>query len=426
MKYRVIDKTSYKLHLIQTDRFKTITVRVNLRDELKKEEISYRNFLVDMLTYSTEKYPTRKDLVAKTQDLYAVNIYTKGYRIGRFESINFFCTFLNEKYTEENMMEESIHLLSEILFHPNVKNQKFDSESFKIIKRNSETSLKTIKDNPSRYSLIRMLEQMGPDEVYSYREFGYMEDLKGITEESLYHYYQKVMNKSLVDVYVIGDFDESQMEELMDQYLTFETLKSKKKPCIIEHDIYRSKPQVVKEVEDYNQSKLSIGCKIKPMTERERNYVLTLYNLLLGGTGDSRFFKNIREKYSLCYYMNSSVSKLDNILMIRSGINKENFDTCIKLIKKEMKDIEKGNLTDHEIESAKKTYITLLDEIYDNQEAIIETYVAKDLLNLGDIEERKKEIWSVEKEEIVALSKKIKMDTIYLLEGAKEDGEDWI
>jgi len=80
------------------DLYKNLEGYADICEELKKEEISYRNFLVDMLTYSTEKYPTRKDLVAKTQDLYAVNIYTKGYRIGRFESINFFCTFLNEKY----------------------------------------------------------------------------------------------------------------------------------------------------------------------------------------------------------------------------------------------------------------------------------------------------------------------------------------
>ena len=423
MNYEVIEKTSYRLHLIQTDRFKTITVRVSLKNDLQKNKISYRNFLMDMLTYSTEKYPTRKSLVAKTQDLYAVNVYTKGYRSGSYDSINFYLSFLNEKYTEENMTEKSIELFSEVLFSPNVVNREFDDESFKIIKRNSLTSLKTIKDNPSRYSLIRMLENMDENALYSYREFGYLEDLESITRKNLYEYYQQVMSKSLVDIYVIGDFDKAKMKKLIDQYLNFATMKRKKESPIIEHQVFRKSPQIFKETEDFNQSKLSIGCKIKQMTERERNYVLTLYNLILGSTGDSKFFKNIREKYSLCYYMNSSVNKLDNILMIRSGIDKKNFDQCIELIKKEMKDMEKGNILEEELENAKEVYVTLLDEVYDNQEAIIEAYVAKDLLNIGDIEERKKEIWSVTKEEIIELAKKIIVDTIYLLEGAKENEE---
>ena len=56
MKYKKIDKKSYNMHLIKTDRFKMTTVRVILRDEIRKEEITKRNFLLDMLTYSTYNY----------------------------------------------------------------------------------------------------------------------------------------------------------------------------------------------------------------------------------------------------------------------------------------------------------------------------------------------------------------------------------
>lgn len=421
MKYKKIDKTAYQLHLIQTDRFKTTTVRVNLRNELTKEEISYRNFLLNLLTYSTEKYPTKKELVLKTQDLYALSVYTKGYRIGNQSSINFFLTYLNEKYTEENMAEQSIELFSEVLFHPNVINRAFDEKSFQIVKQNTEASLKSIKDNPARYSLMRLLEVMEPEEAYSYREYGYKEDLDTITPENIYTFYQKIMKQSLVDIYVIGQFDEKKIEHLLDKYFSFDTLKRNKKMPIIEHEVFQNKPRIIKEQDDFNQSKLSIGCKIETLSERQRNYVISLYNLILGGTGDSRFFKNIREKHSMCYYISSSVNKLDNLLLIRSGIHKDNFDTCINLIQKEMKELAKGNISDEELKRAKSNYITLLDEVYDNPEAIIETYIAKELLNMEEIETRKKIIQTVTKEEVIELAKKIKMDTIYLLEGDRED-----
>ena len=47
--------------------------------------------------------------------------------------------------------------------------------------------------------------------------------------------------------------------------------------------------------------------------------------------------------------------------------------------------------------------------------------MAKDLLNLGDIEERKREVMKVTKEDIVNVAKKIKIDTIFLLEGVENN-----
>lgn len=421
MEYKILDKKAYKLHFIKTDRFKTITIRVVLRNKIEKEKIALRNFLMDILTFSTENYPTRKELVECSQDLYSVNIYSRAYRIGKQNSMNFFVNFLNEKYTEEGMLEESIKFLAEILFHPNTKNKSFDKDSFQVIKNTMQASLKTIKDNSKRYSLIRMLEEMSEDAPYSYREYGYQEDFDKITEESLYEYYKEVIKNSYADIYVLGNFDDKQMEEYMDKYMHFNTLKKEDKEIEIKHENYRKKPQTVKEKDHFNQSKLSIGCKLLDLTPREKNYVLTLYNIILGGSADSKFFKNIREKHSICYYINSTPKKLDNLLLIRSGISKERFDEAIKLIKNEIQDMEKGNFTEKEIDAAKSLYLTSLEESYDNDEAIIDMYLAKDLTGIGDIEERKQEIMTVTKDEIIEVAKKVHMDTIYLLEGDMED-----
>lgn len=424
MEYKKIDKKSYNMHLIKTNRFKTITVRVILRDEIKKEEVTLRNFLLDVLTYSTYNYKTRKDLVAKSQDLYAVNIYTRAYRVGAHSNINFYLSFLNEKYTESGMIKESIKLLNEVIFNPNIKNNAFSKDSFDIIKRNMKVMLNSQKDNPAKYSMTRMLEIMGDNERYSYRECGYIKDLEKITPENLYEYYKRVITKSIVDIYVIGDFDFNEMEKLLEDNMAFNTIKREKDPYIIEHKSFKKTPTIIEEQEDFNQSKLSIGCKIEPLNKRERNYVISLYNLILGSGPECRFFKNIREKHSICYYVSSSINKLDNLLLIRSGIQKDNFRKCVNLIKEEMKDIQKGNISDEEIEKAKQTYCTLMDEIYDSADALIETYIATYLLDIEGIEERKKIIQTVTKEEIINVSKKIHIDTIYLLEGVNEDGEN--
>ena len=86
-----------------------------------------------------------------------------------------------------------------------------------------------------------------------------------------------------------------------------------------------------------------------------------------------------------------------------------------------MKEMELGKFSEEDIKTARENYISLLNEIEDNQDAIVETYLAKDLLNLGDIETRKKEIMKVTKEDIVEVAKKVKIDTIFLLEGVQDE-----
>lgn len=422
--YKKIDMTSFQLHTIKTDRFKTVTIRVCLRDKIKKEEIILRNMLTSFLTYATENYPTKRDITLKAQDLYAVNVYTKSYRSGKFNMINFCMSALNEKYTEEGMLEESIKFLAEIIFHPNFKNDTHFNEAFNFLYDSVKNSMKEIKENPTTYSVIRMLEEMDCNLPYGYREYGYIEDLDKVNKEKLIEYYNKIINNSLIDIYVIGNIDSDEIRRLFKKYFIFPTYKRPKESQLIEHEKLPIKVKTIKEQIEGNQSKLSIGCKIGKLTEFERNYVLTVYNMILGGNSESKFFKIIREKHSLAYYVYSSLNKLDSLMIIKAGISKENYEKTVKLIKKLMKDMALGNFSEEHVEIVKENYLSLLKEIEDNEAAIIETYLAKDLLNLGNIEERKQEIMKVTKEDIVNIAKKIKIDTIFLLEGVNESGDN--
>ena len=49
MKYRKIKTQAYNLHVIKTKKFKTITVEVCFKSKLDKEEITYRNLLINTL-----------------------------------------------------------------------------------------------------------------------------------------------------------------------------------------------------------------------------------------------------------------------------------------------------------------------------------------------------------------------------------------
>ena len=73
MNYEQINMGSYNLHVIKTTKFKTITVEVNFRRKLKKEEITIRNLLKSILLYTTKDFKTEQELIRETENLYDLN-----------------------------------------------------------------------------------------------------------------------------------------------------------------------------------------------------------------------------------------------------------------------------------------------------------------------------------------------------------------
>lgn len=417
MKYIKKECGSFNLHMIKTKKHKTTTITIIFRDILKKEEITIRNFLADMLIYSTKKYPKRNEMKKALQDLYSVGLDSKSYRLGRYYNTEFTINFLNEKYSEKGMEKNSIKFLKEVLFNPNVVSNEFDNSSFSIIKESTKKTIESIKEDTRKYSMIKLFENMDKDMPYTYHSFGYTEDLDKITPKNLYEYYLNFINQNMIDIFVIGDIDFNSYENIIRDEFKFRTFKRREVDTIIKHEKFRKTVKKVTEEEKVAQSKLAIGCKIGNISEFERNYVLTIYNIILGNGSNSKLFEDVREKNSLCYNIFSSPYKLDSILIISAGIARSNASKAIRLIKKNLKEMTKGKFSDEEIEKAKKRYINSVDTMLEYPSAVISSYYAMELLNTDEIEKRKEEIMKVTGKDIENLAKKIYLDTIYLLGG---------
>lgn len=420
MKYIKRQTPSYNLHLIKTDKFKTINIEIIFNRILKKEEITIINFLASILTYTTKKYNTKIKFSQEMENLYACKVFSNNYRLGKNFNIDINMEVLNEKYAEKNLLRKALEFLKEIIFNPNVENDMFDKKSFDVIKNDEISQIERFRENTRRYAALRLMELTDNTMPFSYNLKGYLEDLEKITRNNLYDFYKEFINTSNIDIFIVGDIDFSSTEKIIKEIFSFNKEKTIEISPLIEWGSHRKKIQEVIEKDNTNQAKLSISCKIENITKFERNYVLNLYNLILGGTADSKFFKNIREKYSLCYYVTSGANKLDNMILVSSGITKDNFSKIMILIKKEMDNMRKGLFEDIDMEKAKKYYLVSLEEIEDNSNQIIASYYAMDKLGIEDIETRKEKIQTVTKEDIIALANKVFIDTVYLLGGDKK------
>ena len=421
MEYIKKDLGSYKLHLIKTDKFKSITVKVSFHRVVKKNEITIRNILSDMFMQSSKKYNSKRELTIKAQDLYAAGLRTTNSRLGNYINTDFYLTVLNDKYTEEGNFASSLEFLSEIMFNPDVENGKFNEEKLDIVKSTCRSALNSIKEDASNYSLVRMAEVFGEGEPISYRMMGYLEDLDDITGASLYEFYLDMIKNDFVDIFVIGDISIKETTDLIKKYFKFDILKKLKMPFMVEEKKPRRSKLVFNEEIDNTQSKLAIGCRINGLSEYERNYPLTLFNVIFGGCSDSKLFKEVREENSLCYTIYSITNKLDNVLLIRAGIDKENYKKTVSLIEKDLKDMCNGKFDEADILMAKEYYNTALEEIEDSQSKIINNYLMMELINTDDIDVKREKMSKVMKSEIVKVAKKVTIDTIFCLEGVKDE-----
>lgn len=421
MKYTKKDLASYNLHLINTDKFKTITIKVVFSRPIKKDEITMRNVLSDVLLQSSKNYESRRELTIKAEELYAADVFNNTQRIGNYILTSFNLQVLNDKYTEDGNFEEAVKFLSEIIFNPDIKNNAFKEDKLDLVLSNVKVALESLKEDATNYSLLRLMEAYDKDSPVSFRMVGYLEDIDKIKIDTLYEYYQKMIEYDYVDIYVVGDIENNTIQEIMKKYFKFRKVKKIKPSYNIEPKKTRKRRLLAKETIENNQSKLAIACTISKASKYEINYPLVLANIIYGGGPDSKLFKDVREKNSLCYSIYSYPVKLDNLLIISAGIDKENYNKSLELTTELLKDMKKGKFTDKDINIAKEYYNTACEEVEESEYKIINEYLSQEILGVEPLEERVKIMNNVTKKDIVKVIKKIDMDTVFLLEGVKDE-----
>ncbi len=416
MEYQYYDAKAYNLHMLKTDKFKTITIMVTFRRNALKEKITLRSFVHALLMLSSKKFPTNRLLTKEGERLYGPYISAIENRVGNYALTSFYMTMINEKYLEPGLNSKCFDFFKEILFNPNVDENGFDKKSFNIVKNEIKAKLRSVKDNPRYYSMVRMLEHLDKASPISYRT-GYLEDLDNIDEKSVYDYYKSMLHSDLVDVFVLGEFDFNDIKKVVVDMIPINTVKKTKNDTYINHNVFRKRIKKVEEIQKISQAKLVIGCKIDKLSNQEIKYVLPMYNDILGGPSYSKLFQSVREKNSLAYYIYSNYKRSDNVLTISSGINKESYNKVLKLIKTEFDRMKKGDISEEELNKAKEDMLSIIKSIEDKPILLVNSYLGQFLYHLDDLETRKKALFNVTINDLKKISKKITMDTVYLLHG---------
>ena len=267
MEYKKIENNEYNIHIINSNRFKTMCIELVLTKEFNEKDIAYSNLLTGNMVYSTKKYNTKNKIAIAGEELYGARVSSWYSISGKCQSLSFSLGFLNPKYTEEKYLKESIDFLYEVIFNPNVKNEEFDNDFFDIIKKENIVKLNSIKDNPNSFAGVEYSKIMYKGTPSSRGSIPTLEELDKITPKNLYEFYKTLFEGSYrINVIIAGEIeDENTILSLVENKL--KTIKGSKEKLEfkIEH---KYNDQLIEKIDSlpYNQSKLYMGYRLNNLT----------------------------------------------------------------------------------------------------------------------------------------------------------------
>lgn len=415
---KISQMQGYKLHVIETDKYKTNTFVWKMKAPLSKESVTMRALLPQVLQSSSAKYPTTTALRSYLDELYGATLFIDLAKKGEYHIISFSLEIANEKFLSDPspLLKRGFELLAEVLTNPNASENAFDQETVAKEKRTLKQRIQSVYDDKMRYSNVRLLEEMCKGEPYALQVNGESEDVDSINAENLYDYYKKAFLEDEMDLYVIGDVKAEEVTNLANELLTFEN----RTPQKLETTEVRKKEKVheVKEQEDVKQGKLNIGYRTNIVYGDPDYFALQVFNGIFGGFSHSKLFINVREKASLAYYVSSRLESHKGLMMVMSGIDLKNYDQAVGIIREQMEAMKKGDFTDQELAQTKAVIRNQILETIDTSRGLTEILYHNVVAN----KEIKLDQWidgieNSTKEEIVAVANKIELDTIYFLTG---------
>ncbi|MCH6266282.1 MULTISPECIES: EF-P 5-aminopentanol modification-associated protein YfmF [Neobacillus] len=417
---KITQMQGYKLHVVETDKYKTNTLVWRMKAPLSNEDVTRRALLPYVLQSSSAKYPTTTQLRSYLDDLYGATLYVDLGKKGEYHIVSFLIEIANEKFLTDHspLLKKGFELLSEILTKPNVSGQAFDKETVEKEKRTQKQRIQSVYDDKMRYSNVRLIQEMCKGEPYALEVNGEAEAVDAITPENLFEYFQRAFKEDEMDLYVIGDVKEEEVKTIAEGLLQFENRTPQKSSAAKVQN--RTEVNEVKEVQDVKQGKLNMGYRTNIVFGNPDYFALQVFNGIFGGFAHSKLFINVREKASLAYYAASRLESHKGLMMVMSGIDNKNYDQAVKIIREQMEAMQKGDFTDDELVQTKAVIRNQILETIDTSRGLLELLYHNVVAN----QDIKLESWitdmlKITKEEIIAVANKINLDTIYFLTGTE-------
>lgn len=416
--YKINESITFKY--IPMQKLKTSTIGIFIHTQLKEDTVSMNALLPKVLKRGCRLCKDRAETEAYLDNLYGGELRGGCLKKGEDQILYFTIESICEKYSPDNepLFEKMLSLIMSVVFDPYTENGAFCKEYVEQEKKNAIDRIESIKNNKRTYASKRCIAEMFKGTDFALPTGGTVSGMKEIDENKLYEHYKKLIFNSKINIYVSGDCDEEKAVNLISGMLpegeySFDSIKFE--------GIFKGNESLknVEEKMDVTQGKLSMGFVTGIDGTGEDYYALMVANSIFGGGAHSKLFNNVREKLSLCYYASSSVDRYKSFMIVNAGIEFENYQKAYDEILNQLEDVKAGKISQLEYVSSINAIVNSLKSCFDDQFAMQSFNLSEEILNTGvGLEECIEKIKKVTIDDVIRVSKGMKLDTVYFLKGA--------
>lgn len=413
-------KKGIKAHFINTDLYKTDLTCMIITTPLKRENVTKNALIPFMLRRGTAKLPNQYLISKELENMYGASFNCGVDKMGDNVVLKFCIESISNEYAlnGEDILKMNIYNLLDLVFNPIQINGMLNKEFLDIEKENLKDVIESKIDDKDAYSLEKCISNMYGENGFGLYKYGYVEDVDNITIQDISEYYKWLIANSKIDLFISGNINEENIKILLDNNENIKKLNPREENYVLDSTDGKQKVENIREVKeemDVTQGKLVIGLDVISKQENMRA-IGNVYNSILGNGANSKMFQNVREKAGLAYSAKSVFFKQKNNIFIRCGIQIENYEKALDLIKVQLDDMKNGEFSEDDINNAKTFLIAGIKNVEEEQDTEIIYYIGQEISKTNlSIQEYIDNINKVSKEEIIEFANSIDINTIYFL-----------
>ncbi len=415
-------KQGIKAHFINTDKHKTDLSCIILTVPLKREIVTKNALIPFLLRRGTEKLPSQYEINKEMENMYGASFNCGIDKTGDNIILKFYIESIRNEFAlnGENILEMNISNVLDIVFNPLKVDGKLNAEFLEIEKENLRKVISSKIDDKDAYAYERCISEMYKGEGFGLFKFGYVEDIDEITIDSITECYNWLINNAKIDIFISGKINNEDVKSILLNNENIKKLNPREGYYILNNESTECKEIVEKENEIFEsmnvvQGKLVLGLDVD-FKEENAQCIALVYNAILGDGANSMMFQNVREKEGLAYSSKSSFIKQKMNIFVRCGIQIENYEKALSLIKVQLENIKNGLFTDEDIEVAKVYLTSSIKNIEEEQDTEVVYYIGQELSKTNrSVEEYISRIEKVSKEDVLNIAKNVHVNTVYFL-----------
>ena len=406
------------LRYCRDTRFKQGCFSFQLVREMKKEEAALNALLPSVLLRGTRRCPDLRAVTQRLDELYGAAIGPLVRRVGDYQTTGFYCGFMDDRFAlpGDQVLRPMLEFVGELLMDSPRENGTFLPEFVESEKKNLISTIESDRNDKRLYAMRRLLRTMCAADSFGIPRLGEIEEVAAITPETLTRHYEKILRTSPVELFYVGS---APAEEVMDAVRPLLAKLTREPQTLPSQTAFKSCPgQDLVETMDVAQGKLCMGFTT-PITNRCREFpAMQMLNAILGGGMTSKLFRNVREKMSLCYSIDSAYYGTKGILLASAGIDFDKEEITRREILNQLRACQEGDITDEELGAAREAILSSLRAVQDAPGAIENFYGTAALSGLClTREDYMLAVEQATREDVVRCAQSLTLHSTYFLKG---------